>query len=471
MLIEKMSMKNKYMLYAMGLSIASLAFPLFVENIWFDIIVKIREAAIKGDSGHLIISSAYSSIISAILSSLIFLSTSMVFNLVQKKRNMSSLTILMLLTTIFIAVNGFVTKVYSLPWEPVTVLTSLAFIIILVRNHPMNSIYFIQLAVVSVQVFFAFQWLNIMPVFSVYYFGQSDIPVSIKITGEYINSTQMLNFIGFSFFLPFAFAAVITTILFRSYAQNINIVRENYQKERELQLMKSKVIENRIYQEINLLAHDLKTPLVTIRGLNSLLAMTKDLSKLEVYSQRIEGAVEKMNEMVSSFLYGSSRQLVNPEELINYIRAQIPTEDDKLTIEIHCDKDLPKVLVNKVRVVRAIINIVENAIVAPYRHQYKNIVIEVRAVEKGLRISICDNGIGIASSEMSRVWEIGYSTGKTSGLGLPFAKQIIEENKGKIDIESEVNKGTVVTVFFPKMEGVEDSETVRRTGNEDEGQL
>ncbi len=470
-MIEKMSIKNKYVLYAVGLSIASLAFPLFVENIWFDIIVKIREAVIKGDSGHLIISSAYSSIISAVLSSLIFLSSAMAINLVRKNNNWSSFTLLMLLTAIFVVVNGFVAKVYSFPWEPVTVLTSLAFIIILVRKNPINSTYFIQLAVVSVQVFFAFQWLNIMPIFSMYYFGLSDIPVSIKITGSYINSAPMLNFIGFSFFLPFAFAAVITTILFRSYAQNISIVRENYKKERELQLMKSKVIENRIYQEINLLAHDLKTPLVTIRGLNSLLAMSKDISKIEVYSQRIEGAVEKMNEMVSSFLYGSSRQLVNPEELINYIRAQIPTEDDKLTIEIHYDKDLPKVLVNKVRVVRAIINILENAIVAPYRHQFKNIVIEVRVVEKGLRISICDNGIGIAPAEMSRIWEIGYSTGKTSGLGLPFAKQIIEENDGKIDIESEVNKGTVVTVFFPEMREAEHSEAVRRNEDEDHRHL
>jgi signal transduction histidine kinase len=319
---------------------------------------------------------------------------------------------------------------------------------------------------VSVQVFFAFQWLNIMPILSMYYFGKSDIPLSIKITGMYFNSSPMLNFIGFSFFLPFAFSAVVTTTLFKSHAQNMLMVNENYNKERELQLMKSKVIENRIYQEINLLAHDLKTPLVTIRGLNSILTLTKDESKLELYSQRIEGAVQKMNEMVSSFLFGSSRQLISPEELINYIQAQIPMEDDKLKIEIECGKCLPKILVNKVRVVRAIINILENAIVVPYRHAYKYILIDVSGCEEGLKISISDNGIGITPEDIPKIWEIGYSTGQTSGLGLPFSKQIIEENNGTVKVGSELNKGTIVTVFFPARDESECIESLRRNDNE-----
>jgi anti-sigma regulatory factor (Ser/Thr protein kinase) len=449
MLLGKISTEKKYIVWVIGLLMASLTFPKLVENIGFDIIVKIREAAITGDSGHLILASAFSCFLFAILNSLVFLCISRFMRLFEKKYKLRAISLKLLIIGSFVAINILIAKIYSITWESVTTIVALMFLLKLAESWKSSSSHFIQEAMVSVQVFFAFQWLNIMPIFSMYHFGKSDIPLSIKITGMYVNSTSMLNFIGFSFFLPFVFSALLTTTLFRSYAQNIIMVSENFQKERELQIMKSKVLENRIYQEINLLAHDLKTPLVTIRGLNSLLTMTKDEVKLETYSQRIENAVVKMNEMVSSFLYGSSRQLVSPEELINYIQAQIPMEDDKLKIEIDFDEYLPQILVNKVRVVRAIINILENAIVAPYRHAYKHIVIEVRAVAEGLRISISDNGIGIAPSMLHRIWEVGYSTGHTSGLGLPFAKQIIEENEGTVEVESELNQGTTVFISFP----------------------
>jgi signal transduction histidine kinase len=466
MLLDRMSTEKKYILLAMSLLMASIVFPKLSENIWFDIIVKIREAAISGNSGHLIVASAYSSILFAVLSSFIFLSVSVAMVLLEKKYKLARTHILIIHVGSFVGINTLIAKIYSIPWEPVTTLAALALLLILANSWKVSSYYFLQEVMVSVQVFFAFQWLNIMPILSMYSFGKSDIPLSIKITGMYFNSSPMLNFIGFSFFLPFAFSAVVTTTLFKSHAQNMLMVNENYNKERELQLMKSKVIENRIYQEINLLAHDLKTPLVTIRGLNSILTLTKDESKLELYSQRIEGAVQKMNEMVSSFLFGSSRQLISPEELINYIQAQIPMEDDKLKIEIECGKCLPKILVNKVRVVRAIINILENAIVVPYRHAYKYILIDVSGCEEGLKISISDNGIGIVPEDIPKIWEIGYSTGQTSGLGLPFAKQIIEENNGTVKVESELNKGTIVTVFFPTRNESECNEALRRNDNE-----
>lgn len=461
-LLDKFNAEKKQILLIIGMLVVSVGFPKLVENVWFDIIVKIREASITGDSGHLILASALNSIIFAVQSATIYISVSAAASYFEKKYSLQSIYIALLQTITFIALSNLTSVIYAVPWEPITNLCALILLLLLIKDKRFRQYYYTQRAIISLQVFFAFQWLNIMPVFTMYYFGQSDIPLSIKLTGEYINSTAMLNFIGFSFFLPFAFSAMVTSTLFRSYGQNLLIMKENYKKEKEIQIMKSKVIENRIYQEINLLAHDLKTPLVTIRGLNSLLPMTNDQSRLKLYSKRIEGAAEKMNEMVSSFLYGSSRQLVNPRDLINYIRAQIPTEDDKLKVELDFDKQLPNIVINKVRVARAIVNLLENAIVVPYRHAFKHIVIEVRAVKEGLRISISDNGVGISQADMSKIWDIGYSTGQTSGLGLPFAKQIIEENDGTLQIESEQNKGTVATVLFPAVKEDHDETNKKR---------
>jgi nitrogen-specific signal transduction histidine kinase len=124
---------------------------------------------------------------------------------------------------------------------------------------------------------------------------QSDIFCSIRIASQYLSADSVLNFTGSAFFLTFTFSAFITTTLFISYSQNINMMKENYEKEKEIQIMKAKALENRIYKEVNSLVHDLKTPLVTIRGLNSLLAISKDQRKFLEYSEHIDSSVEKMN--------------------------------------------------------------------------------------------------------------------------------------------------------------------------------
>jgi signal transduction histidine kinase len=229
------------------------------------------------------------------------------------------------------------------------------------------------------------------------------------------------------------------------------MMKENYKKESEIQDMKAKELESRIYKEVNSLVHDLKTPLVTIRGLNSLLAVSKDQGKLEEYSGRIDNSVGKMTEMISSFLYETSRQKLQAADLISYIRAQLPLEDDSIKIELKIADQLPDIYVNKIRMARAIINILENAIIVPFAHPYKHIIFEVKPINGGLHLVVRDNGIGIREEDLPRIWDVGFSTNNTSGLGLPFAKQIIEDNQGNIEVSSEAGKGTIVTIFLPSV--------------------
>ena len=127
--------------------------------------------------------------------------------------------------------------------------------------------------------------------------------------------------------------------------------------------MKAKVLENRIYQEVNSLVHDLKTPLVTIRGLNSLMLFENAGKKRKEYSERIENSVTKMSDMISGFLFENSRQRLKLTELINYVRAQLPLENERIRFSINIEEELPDIYINKIRIARALINILENAIV------------------------------------------------------------------------------------------------------------
>lgn len=426
-----------------------LLFPLFTQFVWFDIVVKIREAINAGDSGHLILASASANFLYAVQCTLLFLGVMLVIYQSEHLLALKRLEKYLVSFLAIIVLHWVNSIVFDLPWEPVSTILALVITLFLFEKLLGETNSFVQVSIVSIQVFFAFQWLNIMPLFSAYRMGRSDIPYSIKIAGVYLQAASVLNFTGFAFFLPFITSAFITATLFMSYSKNMHMMRENYEKESEIRNMRAKALENRIYQEVKSLVHDLKTPLVTIRGLNSLLTASKGQGKLEEYSERIENSVTKMSEMISSFLYESSRQKLKATDLISYIRAQLPLEDDKIKFVINMEEELPEIYVNKIRIARAVINILENAIIVPYKHPYKLIIMDVKTAGNGLYIIVQDNGIGIAESELPRIWEVGYSTNNTSGLGLPFAKQIIEDNEGTIDVSSQQDQGTTVTIFLP----------------------
>jgi signal transduction histidine kinase len=444
------------------LTALGLLFPLITQNAWFNILFKVRKAISAGDSGHLILAAAYMSLLYALQSTCLFLGGVLVVYYAELKLSFPGIktaVVFLLMVIVLQVVSGWLT---ALPWEPVTTILALILSLLIFERLFGETGSFIQVSIVSVQVFFAFQWLNIMPTFTAYHIGRSDLPFSIKSAGLYLEAASILNFVGAAFFLPFIFSSFVTATLFISYSKNLHMVRMNYEKEREIQVMKGKVLESRIYKEVNSLVHDLKTPLVTIRGLNSLLAVTKDTSKLEEYSGRIENSVGKMGEMISGFLYEHSRQNLPPMELVSYIRAQLPLEDPSIKIHMKIEEPLPTLYVNKIRMARALINILENAIVVPTKEACKEILFEINPVEEGLYMSVRDNGTGIKESDLRQIWEVGYSTNNTSGLGLPFAKQIIEDNEGTIEISSQPGKGTAVTIFLPSMERLLQKNTAQK---------
>lgn len=424
-------------------------FPLVFQYTWFDVTDLIRSAVSKGDSGNLILASALTCLLFSVQSIFLFLGVVLYmgsFGFETVLRRVSRFAAMVVLIA-FLHWLSFL--IHQLPWEPVSTVLAALISLLMVERVLKETGNYLQVSLVSIQVFFAFQWLNVMPALSPYSIGQSDIPISIKIAGLYLQSGTVLDFTGFAFFLPVISSAVITAILFTNYNQSMRIIRENHEKETEIQQMKATIMENRLYQEIYSLVHDLKTPLATVRGLNSLLAVAGNGTKLEEYSEHIENSVVKMNEMISGILYESARQKLKPQELVNYIRAQLPLEDSSINIDINLDENLPEIYVNKIRAARAVLNLLENAIVAPCRHLFKEIRFNVAACDGGIIITIRDNGTGIREEDINRIWEAGFSTRNTSGLGLTFAKQIIENHSGWIEIKSCPGEGTTVNLFLP----------------------
>lgn len=218
------------------------------------------------------------------------------------------------------------------------------------------------------------------------------------------------------------------------------------------QLLKNKMemLEARTYSEIRNIVHDLKTPITTIVGLSSLTQVTTQDEEIANYQQRILKAADHMAEMVNEILYEEQMSPVRLSDLIRQISSFIAVNKeiaDCVTYVIECGEIVVKV--NRIRMVRAVINLVDNAFAACYGRD--NSSIELRAeTDKDNRgiITVIDNGKGLDNLQISRIWEPGVSLNNSSGLGLAFVKSVVEKHEGDITISSTPDIGTEVSIFL-----------------------
>jgi signal transduction histidine kinase len=78
-----------------------------------------------------------------------------------------------------------------------------------------------------------------------------------------------------------------------------------------------------------------------------------------------------------------------------------------------------------------------------------------------LKISITDTGIGITGESKKRIFDPFFTTkkvGEGTGLGLAICEKIVKEHSGRIEVESEVGKGSTFTVYIPVFERIETDE-------------
>jgi signal transduction histidine kinase len=77
--------------------------------------------------------------------------------------------------------------------------------------------------------------------------------------------------------------------------------------------------------------------------------------------------------------------------------------------------------------------------------------VSIEAFENYVKIEVGDTGVGIPEENLTKIFEPYFSTKETgTGLGLAIVKRIVDEHKGIIGVESELNEGTKFTVRLPK---------------------
>lgn len=218
-------------------------------------------------------------------------------------------------------------------------------------------------------------------------------------------------------------------------------------------------------------SHDLKSPLVTIKGFLGLLerdALAGDLERLKSDKLRISNAVEKMGDLLNDLLELSRiGRVLNPPRAVAFdeiVREALSLVDGRLSkrgVRVKLYPDLPVVFGDGPRLVEVLENLLDNA--AKYMGDQPSPQIEVgqRGEEAGKQVFfVRDNGIGIASDFQEKIFGLFNKLDVNSegtGVGLALAKRIIEFHGGRIWVESESGAGTTFVFTLPVVGGDEAS--------------
>ncbi|MFC4767772.1 sensor histidine kinase [Effusibacillus consociatus] len=292
------------------------------------------------------------------------------------------------------------------------------------------------------QLFIGLQWLDVVPFLSSYGFGRGPISSELKELAIRIGFDQALGLYGIVLCLIFVIHAVVLAVFLAMAAQKWMITQT-------LHLAQLEAMESRAGREVLHLVHDLKTPLATIEGLISLVDMRLHDSKIKEYCQIISASIMSMSEMISEILYEDRKSWCLLEDLINYVRAsRLSGTKACLELEFRVDRNI-RVWINKIRITRALVNLIDNAFDALENKNDGKVVLRVEMHGSEVWLGVSDNGPGITSLERDKVWQAGYSTKHHPGVGLSFVRQVAEGHGGSVAIDSEVGRGTTVWVKLP----------------------
>ncbi|MBL8099702.1 MAG: hypothetical protein JNK81_10995 [Anaerolineales bacterium] len=218
-------------------------------------------------------------------------------------------------------------------------------------------------------------------------------------------------------------------------------------------------------------SHDLRSPLVTIKGFLGMLQKGIEENQPERINdniQRISNAADKMESMLAELLELSrvgrvlnTRVRVNiaevTKEAIELLNAHIAGKN----IQIKIADDLPIVFADYVRLREVMQNLIDNAI--KYSGSHPNPVVEIGSKKLGEEVFIFvkDNGIGVARPYYKKIFglfeKLDPNTDGT-GIGLALVKRIIEWHGGKIWVESD-GEGKGATFYFTIPENSKDEQS------------
>lgn len=241
------------------------------------------------------------------------------------------------------------------------------------------------------------------------------------------------------------------------------VQRELNERQRLIEELESKNAE--LERFTYTVSHDLKSPVITIRGFLGFLeqdAASGNLARLKSDIKRISDATDKMQTLLNELLDLSRvGRLVNPPQLspfnkivseaLSLVQGRIQSNH----VQVWVQDEMDSVYVDHQRVVEAVQNLIDNA--AKFIRENPRVEIGQEGSENDMPIFfVRDNGIGIPPVHHERIFGLFNkldAEAEGTGIGLALVRRIIEVHKGRIWVQSEPGKGS--TFFFTLPAGPE----------------
>lgn len=243
--------------------------------------------------------------------------------------------------------------------------------------------------------------------------------------------------------------------------EEINIRRsaeEKIQRTNQELSKRNTELDNFVYS----VSHDLRAPIASVLGLINLARQDKDTSMKDMYLDMINKSALQQDHFIREILDQSrnSRLDVKREEI--FFEPLITETFNQLKFATSTGKSVEKVITvrqekpfysDRWRLKVILNNIISNAI--RYRNGKDPVIkVEVEINQHNARLAIEDNGKGIEKEHLPNVYKMFYRAtddGAGSGLGLYIVKEAIDKLNGRINIESEVGRGTTVRLEIPEL--------------------
>ncbi len=264
----------------------------------------------------------------------------------------------------------------------------------------------------------------------------------------------------------------------RPLAALISLYLQNDRLQEALRQDQEFIKANRLRSEsLSILAHDMRTPLTSIKGYATTLLMEevqfspdKQREFLQLIDEECDTLVSLIHDLLeSSVLDAGAMKLELQPVLLPRLATKVvaemqhPRRQHRFLVDF--PDRLPLVEADPDRILQVFRNLLDNAV--KYSPHGGLVVVRAQAGEHEITISVADPGIGIAPEHLNQLFDkffrVRSRTGLRtvgSGLGLPIARAIVEAHGGKIWAESQVGQGSIFYFTLPL------STTDRMTGGE-----
>jgi signal transduction histidine kinase len=217
-----------------------------------------------------------------------------------------------------------------------------------------------------------------------------------------------------------------------------------------------------------IISHELRTPLTEIMAAASILGdgyLGKLSDDQRHYLEMIETSAENLNKIIQDLLSFAQLQADVVETLneptflsdlacaaIELHRSQM--EEKRIDLILRLAPDLPPVRLDRIKMAHVYSNLIINAV--NFTREGGRIMIRTRTDGDGQVLDVADNGVGIPKSRQPNLFDSFYQaedpmTRQTGGLGigLAYARRIVEAHRGRLTFESIEGKGSLFSVWLP----------------------